>query len=329
MVERLAAGDRTAVDALPELAAAFDAYIAKFGDRCTQELKLESRTLHEDPAQVLMAIAAAAAPKAAGAGELPENAGAPRPDRAPSSASACWRLAAEVGQGARAGPGELALRTNAAVRPRAAHLPGDGRAAERKPACWIEPRDVFNLTVEELLGRSRRAPASPPISKRWSGLRDAEHRAQLARPDPPERFSVRGAHISGVAAVGCARRRRRSTPARTRKGLACCKGCRHGQGARDRGSARRGPAAGRNPAWRGTPIRAGSRCSPTRPGVIAERGSLSFGNCRPGTRLLHLFQQLTIHRRHRPRRRRRHVDVHRRRGRLLRRLLSGTGRAKR
>ena len=47
------------------------AYIAKFGDRCTQELKLESRTLHEDPAQVLMAIAAAAPRReaaAAGAG---------------------------------------------------------------------------------------------------------------------------------------------------------------------------------------------------------------------------------------------------------------------
>ena len=39
---------------------AFDRYIAKFGDRCTQELKLESRTLHEDASQVLMAIAAAA-----------------------------------------------------------------------------------------------------------------------------------------------------------------------------------------------------------------------------------------------------------------------------
>src|SRR6185503_6662696 len=35
------------------------------------ELKLESRTLHEDPAQVLMAISAAAAPKAA-SNEAPE-----------------------------------------------------------------------------------------------------------------------------------------------------------------------------------------------------------------------------------------------------------------
>src|SRR5262249_36623229 len=37
VVKRLAAGDRTAVDAMPALQRAFDAYIAKFGDRCTQE----------------------------------------------------------------------------------------------------------------------------------------------------------------------------------------------------------------------------------------------------------------------------------------------------
>src|SRR5690606_37186492 len=53
LVKRLAGGDVSAVDAMPELRHAFDAYIAKFGDRCTQELKLESRSLHEDPAQVL------------------------------------------------------------------------------------------------------------------------------------------------------------------------------------------------------------------------------------------------------------------------------------
>ncbi|MEQ1783978.1 MAG: PEP/pyruvate-binding domain-containing protein, partial [Hyphomonadaceae bacterium] len=60
VVARLSAGELAAIDALPELRAAFDRYIAKFGDRCTQELKLESRTLHEDPVQVLKAIAAAA-----------------------------------------------------------------------------------------------------------------------------------------------------------------------------------------------------------------------------------------------------------------------------
>ena len=45
VVSRLAEGDRTAVDAAPELRATFDGYIQKFGDRCTPELKLESLSL--------------------------------------------------------------------------------------------------------------------------------------------------------------------------------------------------------------------------------------------------------------------------------------------
>ena len=44
----------------PELAQEVESYIAKFGDRCTEELKLESITLAEDPGPLLMAIAAGA-----------------------------------------------------------------------------------------------------------------------------------------------------------------------------------------------------------------------------------------------------------------------------
>lgn len=60
LVEALAAGDRSAVDRDPELAAEVAAYVAKFGDRCTEELKLESITLDVDPGPLFAAIAAAA-----------------------------------------------------------------------------------------------------------------------------------------------------------------------------------------------------------------------------------------------------------------------------
>ena len=59
--------------------------------------------------------------------------------------------------------------------------------------------------------------------KALARLRDAEFRAQVARPDPPERFSVRGAHISGVARLS-AHAATPSGAAEARKGLACCKG---------------------------------------------------------------------------------------------------------
>src|SRR5262249_24779938 len=45
----------------PELAREIDDYIAKFGERCTEELKLESLTLVDDPTTLLRAVAAAAA----------------------------------------------------------------------------------------------------------------------------------------------------------------------------------------------------------------------------------------------------------------------------
>ena len=60
LIERLAAGDIDAVAEAPALAAAFDAYVARFGDRCVQELKLESPSLHDDSTPLLLAIAASA-----------------------------------------------------------------------------------------------------------------------------------------------------------------------------------------------------------------------------------------------------------------------------
>ena len=81
---------------------------------------------------------------------------------------------------------------------------------------------MFNLTVEELLGAVEGAGITGDLEA-LVRLRDAEHRAQMARPDPPERFSVRGAHISGVDGAGGAggragRRRRDPQGARLLQG---------------------------------------------------------------------------------------------------------------
>ena len=84
------------------------------------------------------------------------------------------------------------------------------------------PRDVFNLTVEELLGAVEGSGITTDL-KQLARLRDAELKAQLARPDPPERFSVRGAHITGVASLA-AETAAATTGEEVRKGLACCKG---------------------------------------------------------------------------------------------------------
>ncbi len=62
LLERVVSEGLTALRRDPELNLLFDAYLEKFGDRCTQELKLESVTLEDDP-QVLIASIVALARK--------------------------------------------------------------------------------------------------------------------------------------------------------------------------------------------------------------------------------------------------------------------------
>lgn len=219
VVKRLAAGDRSAVDALPELRAALDAYIAKFGDRCTQELKLESRTLHEDPVQVLMAISAAAAPKAVAAVAAPERDLHDLVPELGKRVTARWLLAWARAR-VRDRENLRFERTRLFGRVRRIFLAMGSRLTEA--GVLSDRRDVFNLTVEELLGAVEGAGITSDL-KALAVLRDAEHRAQVARPDPPERFTVRGAHISGVAGLS-AEAAAPGEASEMRKGLACCRG---------------------------------------------------------------------------------------------------------
>ena len=60
LVDTLAEGSQEeieqAIKSAPKVDAAFQSYLAKFGDRCLEELKLESTTLHEDPLPLLRSI---------------------------------------------------------------------------------------------------------------------------------------------------------------------------------------------------------------------------------------------------------------------------------
>ncbi len=50
------AESQRAIRQIPELSQKYDEYLAKFGERCLEELKLESPTLHDDPSQLLRSI---------------------------------------------------------------------------------------------------------------------------------------------------------------------------------------------------------------------------------------------------------------------------------
>ena len=56
IVDRLVEGDSEAISNIPELKKEYEGYLKKFGDRCLQELKLESLTLHNNPTTLLQAI---------------------------------------------------------------------------------------------------------------------------------------------------------------------------------------------------------------------------------------------------------------------------------
>ena len=219
VVARLGAGELAAVDALPELRAAFDRYIAKFGDRCTQELKLESRTLHEDPAQVLKAVAAAAQTReGVRVEEKPKDLRLLVHDPM-KRMLARWLLKWAKAR-VRDRENLRFERTRLFGRVRRIFLALGARLTEA--GVLDDRRDVFNLTVEELLGAVEGASITADL-RGLSGMRAAEWQAQLKRPDPPERFSVRGAHISGVAGLA-AQATAADTGGDIRKGLACCKG---------------------------------------------------------------------------------------------------------
>ncbi len=220
VVKRLAAGDRSAVDAAPGLRAAFDAYIARFGDRCTQELKLESRSLHEDPAQVLMAIAAAAAPRSQSNAPAEVQRGLDDLIDDPGKRMLAGWLLKWAKARVRDRENLRFERTRLFGRVRRIFLAMGARLTEA--GVLSGSRDVFNLTVEEILGAVEGAGITTDLRK-LAALREAEHRAQVARPDPPERFTVRGAHITGVAALA-AQAPAAGETGEVRKGLACCKG---------------------------------------------------------------------------------------------------------
>ena len=219
LVARLAKADVGAVDALPELRAAFDRYIAKFGDRCTQELKLESRTLHEDPAQVLMAISAAAAMRGAEAAKEDERDLREIVPELGKRVMARWLLDWAKAR-VRDRENLRFERTRLFGRVRRIFLALGARLTEA--GVLNGPRDVFCLTVEELLGAVEGAAVTGDL-KALVRLRQAEWDAQVKRPDPPERFSARGAHVVGVATLS-AQAAAPGEKGEVRKGLACCKG---------------------------------------------------------------------------------------------------------
>jgi len=193
--QALQSGKSDPLDAAPELRAAFDDYLTMFGDRCTEELKLESIPLTEDPSSLIRAIAASA--------ERPE----PRPQTAHEPDWATMfkgrplrRVLARVSVGwAKA---RVSDREN--LRFERTRIFGYARRVFRAigrefaaRGLLEAPRDIFFLTVPEVLGAIEGGGLSPDLQS-IATRRKIEQDASAQRPDPPERIEIRGPAIAPI-----------------------------------------------------------------------------------------------------------------------------------
>ena len=198
---------RAAISTRPELRLALESYLTMFGDRCLEELKLETTTLGDDPLLLVRAIGRVA-----------------RGRRATDRALAGDRVAAQPaaradirGDAERRVQGALAKRpfrravfawvlrhARARVRDRENLRFERTRLFGRVRRIFVElgkryaavgalddARDVFYLTVDEALGWAGGASASTDL-RALAAARKAEFARYRDMPAPGDRFETRG-----------------------------------------------------------------------------------------------------------------------------------------
>ncbi len=178
----------------------YEAYLEKFGDRCLEELKLESLTLHDEPLTLLRSVGQFA--RRFGAAGL-VDAGTEGRLRAQAETRAREVLAGHPLR--RALFGWVLKHTRARVRDRENLRFERTRLFGRVRRVFVElgrrlhangrladPRDIFHLTVEESLGFVEGTAATTDLIGLTS-LRRQEFERYRAKPAPADRFATRGA----------------------------------------------------------------------------------------------------------------------------------------
>ncbi len=178
-----------------QIEAEVDAYLEKFGDRCTEELKLESVPLRDDPSSLLLAIAASAERPPAGRqdGDEPDWK-ALFPSNPLKRYFAKWILGWTKAR-VRDRENLRFERTRIFGYARRVFL-GIGREFAARDLL-SSPKDVFFLTTHEVLGAVEGYSLSPDL-KGIVAQRKLEDEASSRRPDPPERIEIRGPAIAPV-----------------------------------------------------------------------------------------------------------------------------------
>lgn len=185
-----------AVRKVPRLSGQYDEYLARFGDRCLDELKLETETLDDDPALLLDAIGrAAASPATSTTRERADFRGdaerrAFEPLRGHPVRRWIFRTVLGQARGRVRDRENLRFeRTRVFGRVRRIFLELGKRFAAL--GMLAEPRDVFWLEVEEALGVVEGTATSVNL-RALVEARRSEFARYEATDAPPDRFETRG-----------------------------------------------------------------------------------------------------------------------------------------
>lgn len=202
LIALLREGDRTAVEAYlprrPAFEAEYRAYLNKFGERCLEELKLESPTLQDDPLPLFRAVGRLGAALPGGFAQEDWSRGAEPLLRSPVPPLPCsnplrrlifrWVLK----------QARMLLRNRENLRFERTRLFGRARQiflAFGRQFHHLElldnPRDIFYLEVEEILGLVE-GTASTTDLRALVRLRQAELARYRQAAPPPDRFETHG-----------------------------------------------------------------------------------------------------------------------------------------
>lgn len=213
-----------------EFKKAYEAYLEKFGDRCLEELKLESATLNDDPSLLLRSLGSLAGHPE----RLQQSATSPEDSL---RARAEQRIQESIKNPFRRTIFNWVLKqARARVRDRENLRFERTRLFGRIRKLFLElgkrfyalglledPRDIFYLELNESLALVEGTSTLTKI-KDLVALRKAEFECYQQEEAPDERFDTRGLVYQGNRFKHTGEREELDLSGDTRKGIACCPG---------------------------------------------------------------------------------------------------------
>ncbi len=219
-----------AMERHPEFRSQYNSYVEKFGDRCLEELKLESPTLHDDPLLLFRSVGQIArSPSASARDSLPER-----------SSGSTSKTHDQVRQAFGWHPLRRLLFQWVLGNARARVLQRENLRFERTRLfgrvrrIFVEigrrlhaldlledPRDIFYLQVDEILAFIQ-GTASTTDLKALAALRQHEFAAYKQSEPPGDRFETRGMVYQGNSFRSA--RPTEESGGDERRGIGCCSG---------------------------------------------------------------------------------------------------------